>query len=398
MGWSVTIGSIAGTAVRIHITFLLFLVWIFGASYASGGSSAAWTSVAFILLVFLCVLAHEFGHIFTARIFGVVTPDVVLLPIGGVARLERIPEKPSEEFLIAIAGPLVNVVIAGLLLTVGGADVTSNAAVAALDNTTIPMVDKLAAVNLFLALFNLFPAFPMDGGRVLRAALSARLGFVRATEIAATIGQGAAFLLGFIGLFYNPILIFIAIFVYLAASSEAHMVALRAVSRGVPVVSATMTKIATLRPDAPIEDAVQVLLQTSQSEFPVVDGENRPAGLLTRSDIIRALKELGPDARVSEAMTTDILTIDRRRPLDEAVKLLQERSAPAVAVIEPDGRLVGLVTTETIGELMMVSQAMPEGFRLGGKRGQGNGSGNGSGSGHGNEPTSGPWSRPAGTV
>jgi Zn-dependent protease/predicted transcriptional regulator len=382
MGWSVTIGSIAGTAVRIHITFLLFLVWISGAAYAAGGSSAAWTSVIFILLVFLCVLAHEFGHIFTARIFGVQTPDVVLLPIGGVARLERIPEKPSEEFLIAIAGPLVNVVIAGLLLTIGGADVSSNAAFAGLDNTRIPMVDKLAAVNLFLAIFNLIPAFPMDGGRVLRAALSARLGFVRATEIAAAIGQGAAFLLGFLGLFYNPILIFIAIFVYLAASSEAHMVALRAVSRGIPVVAATMTKIATLKPDAPIEEAIQVLLQTSQSEFPVVDFDQKPVGLLTRGDIIRALKELGPDARVSEAMTTDVISIDRRRPLEEAVKLLQDRSAPAVAVVEPDGRLVGLITTETLGELMMVSQAMPEGFRLGGKNGK----------------QAGPWSRPAGAA
>jgi Zn-dependent protease/predicted transcriptional regulator len=378
MGWSLNIGSIAGTAVRIHITFLLFLVWIFGASYFSGGPSAAWTSLIFILLVFLCVLLHEFGHIFTARAFGVQTPDVVLLPIGGVARLERIPEKPIEEFLIAIAGPLVNVAIAALLLTVGGADVSSNAAFASVDNTKIPMIDRLAAVNIFLALFNLIPAFPMDGGRVLRAALSARLGFVRATEIAAAIGQGAAFLLGFIGLFYNPILIFIAIFVYLAASSEAHMVALRAVSRGVPVVTATMTRIASLKPDAPIEEAVQVLLQTSQSEFPVVDGDNRPVGLLARTDIIRALKELGPEARVSEAMTTDVVSIDRRRPLEEAVKLLQERSAPAVAVIEPDGRLVGLITTETLGELMMVSQAMPQGFHLG--------------------PKGGPWSRPAGAA
>jgi len=391
MGWSITIGSIAGTAVRIHVTFLLFLVWIFGAAYASGGSSAAWTSLIFIVLVFLCVLAHEFGHIFTARVFGVVTPDVVLLPIGGVARLERIPEKPIEEFLIAIAGPLVNIVIAGFLLLFAGADVTSNAAVAALDNTKVPLVDKLAAVNLFLALFNLIPAFPMDGGRVLRAALSARLGFVRATEIAAAIGQGTAFLLGFIGLFYNPILIFIAIFVYLAASSEAHMVALRAVSRGVPVVTATMTRIATLTPDAAIEDAVQMLLQTSQSEFPVVDGDRKPVGLLTRSDMIRALRERGPEARVSEAMTTDVLTIDRRRPLEEAVKLLQERSGPAVAVVEPDGQLVGLITTETLGELMMVSQAMPAGFRLGGPTKGGPDSGPISG------PNNGPWGRPAGT-
>jgi predicted transcriptional regulator len=156
-----------------------------------------------------------------------------------------------------------------------------------------------------------------------------------------------------------------------------------------------MTKIATLKPDAPIEDAVQVLLQTSQSEFPVVDFDAKPIGLLARNDIIRALKELGPDARVSEAMTTDILTIDRRRPLDEAVKLLQERSAPAVAVIEPDGRLVGLITTETIGELMMVSQAMPEGFRLGGRRGPGGGPTGPTGP---TGPKTGPWSRPAGAA
>jgi stage IV sporulation protein FB len=207
--------------------------------------------------------------------------------------------------------------------------------------------------------------------------LSARLGFVRATEIAAMIGQGFAFLLGFVGLFYNPILIFIAIFVYLAAASEAHMVALRAVSRGVPVLSATMTKIASLTPNAHIDEAVQVLLQTSQSEFPVVDEAQKPVGLLGRADIIRALKELGPDARVSQAMTTTFPLVDRRRPLDEAVRLLQDKSAPAIAVIEPDGRLVGLITTETIGELMMVSQAMPEGFRLGSTRG--------------------PWSRPAQT-
>ncbi len=387
MGWSLNIGSVSGTAVRIHITFLLFLAWIFGASYVSGGAGAAWTSLVFILLVFLCVLLHEFGHIFTARAFGVQTPDVVLLPIGGVARLERIPEKPMEEFLIAIAGPLVNVAIAGLLLVFAGADVSSNAAAAAIDNSKVPMVDRLAAVNLFLALFNLIPAFPMDGGRVMRAALSARFGFVRATEIAAAVGQGFAFLLGFIGLFYNPILIFIAIFVYLAAASEAHMVALRSVSRGVPVLTATMTRIATLTPDAHIDEAVQVLLQTSQSEFPVVDETHKPVGLLGRTNIIKALKELGPDARVSQAMSADVPLVDRRRPLDEAVRILQERSAPAIAVVEPDGRLVGLITTETLGELMMVSQAMPQGFQLGPKGGPSSGPTSG--------PTSGPWGNPA---
>src|SRR5499433_467928 len=218
MGWSLNIGSVAGTAIRIHVTFLLFLAWIFGVSYVSGGAAAAWSGLLFMLLLFLCVLLHEFGHIFTARAFGVPTPYVTLLPIGGVAQLERIPEEPWEEFLIAIAGPMVNVVIAIALVFLFDAHLRPSAA-AAVDNLRIPLVDRLAAVNLFLALFNMIPAFPMDGGRVLRALLASKLGYVRATEIAAGIGQFVAFALGFIGLLFNPILIFIAIFVYLAASS-----------------------------------------------------------------------------------------------------------------------------------------------------------------------------------
>lgn len=364
MSWSLNIGSIAGTAIRVHVTFLLFLAWIFFASYATGGAGAAISSLVFLLLLFACVVAHEFGHIFTARRFGVQTPDVTLLPIGGVARLERIPEKPSEEFLIAIAGPLVNVAIALGLMVLAGANLGA-AELQAMDNSQVSLIDRLAAVNLFLALFNMIPAFPMDGGRVLRAALATRFGFVRATEIAATIGQGVAFALGFIGLFYNPLLIFIAIFVYLAAASEAHMVSLRAVSRGVPVSAATITQIARLTPDALIEDAVQTLLHTSQSEFPVVDNAGRPVGLLGRGDIIRALKSRGPDARVQEVMNSDVPTVRKNRCLEEALRILQEKSVPAVAVVEPDGRLVGLITTETIGEMMLVSEAMPRGVRFG---------------------------------
>ncbi|HXW40731.1 MAG TPA: site-2 protease family protein, partial [Xanthobacteraceae bacterium] len=240
MGWSLKIGSVAGTAVRIHVTFLLFLAWIFGIYYIAGGPQAAWNGLLFMVLLFLCVLLHEFGHIFTARAFGVATPEVILLPIGGVSRLERIPEKPSEEFLIAIAGPAVNIVIAALLVVVGGANFQPSH-LAALDISKGDLIDQLAVVNLFLAVFNLIPAFPMDGGRVLRASLATRLGYVHATEVAATIGQWVAFLLGFLGLFGNPILIFIAIFVYLAASAEAHLVAIRAISQGVPVTSAMMT-------------------------------------------------------------------------------------------------------------------------------------------------------------
>jgi Zn-dependent protease/CBS domain-containing protein len=371
MSWSLNIGRVAGTVVRIHLTFLLFLAWIFAASYASGGAATAWNSLAFMLLLFLCVLLHEFGHIFTARAFGVPTPYVTLLPIGGVAQLERIPEEPWEEFLIAIAGPLVNVVIAVVLVYGFGANLQASAA-AAVDNLKIPFVDRLAAVNLFLALFNMIPAFPMDGGRVLRALLASRLGYVRATEIAAMIGQFVAFALGFIGLMANPILIFIAIFVYLAASSEAHMVALRSASRGVPVSYAMMTQFATLSPDAHIDEAVQTLLQTSQGEFPVVDGAGKPIGVLGRADLIRTIKTRGPDVRVADAMVAGIPTVGHRATLEQAFKLLQQKSAQAVGVTDASGKLVGFVTGETIAEMMMLQEALPGGVRFG------------------------PWSRPAG--
>jgi len=370
MSWSLNIGKVAGTVVRVHITFVLFLAWIFAASYASGGARTAWDSLVFMVLLFLCVLLHEFGHIFTARAFKVTTPFVTLLPIGGVAQLERIPEEPWEEFLIAIAGPLVNVAIAAVLVFLFGANLQTSAA--AVDNLGIPLVDRLAAVNLFLALFNMIPAFPMDGGRVLRALLASKLGYVRATEIAAWIGQFVAFALGFIGLMANPILIFIAIFVYLAASSEAHMVALRAASRGVPVSYAMMTRFATLSPEAHIDDAVQTLLQTSQGEFPVVDNGGKPVGVLGRADLIRAIKTRGPEMRVSDAMVSDIPTISHRATLEQAFKLLQQKSAPAVSVTDATGRLVGLVTSETIAEMMMLQEALPKGSRIG------------------------PWSRPAG--
>jgi Zn-dependent protease/CBS domain-containing protein len=370
MSWSINIGRIAGTEVRIHVTFLLFLGWIFLASWYSGGSQAAWSGLAFMLLLFTCVLAHEFGHIFTARAFGVATPDVTLLPIGGVARLERIPEKPTEELLVALAGPAVNVVIALALIAFAGASLQPQS-FAAVESNQISMIDRLAAVNLFLAIFNMIPAFPMDGGRVLRALLAIRLGHVRATEIAASIGQFVAFGLGFLGLFGNPLLIFIAIFVYLAASSEAQLVAMRAMSRDVPVSAAMMTQIARLSPEAHIDEAVETLLRTSQSEFPVVDADGRLAGLLSRADLIRALKDLGPDARVAAAMTRDIPTVGHRACLEEAVRLLQEKQAAGVGIVDAFGKFVGLITSETIGEMLMVREAAP-GVRVG------------------------PWSRPAG--
>jgi stage IV sporulation protein FB len=371
MSWSVNIGSIAGTAIRIHVTFILFLAFFFFVGLAAGSVGDAVKTVVFVILLFACVLAHEFGHIFTARAFGVETPDVTLLPIGGVARLARIPEKPVQELLIAVAGPLVNVAIAGLLLVVTPTH-PDTGLFAAMENPKASMIDQLLEANLFIAIFNMIPAFPMDGGRVLRALLAIRLGHVRATEIAAAIGQGSAFVLGFAGLFYSPMLIFIAIFVYLAAASEAQMVALRAMSRDVPVTVAMITQFATLTGNEHIDAAVETLLQTSQTDFPVVDDNHRLIGIVGRAEIIRALRERGPDAPVSDVMVTDIPTIERSHRLEEAFRLLQENAAPAVGVVDYADRLIGLVTAATIGEMLMVQQSLPKGTHLG------------------------PWSRPAG--
>jgi stage IV sporulation protein FB len=358
MSWSFPIGTVKGTVVRIHMTFVLFLIWIGGAHYAQGGPDAAMQGVLFIVLLFACVLLHEFGHVFAARRYGVRTPDITLLPIGGVARLERIPEKPSQELVVALAGPAVNVVIAALLfLAIGGMPSVESMEV---DNPGVGLLARLASVNVFLVLFNLIPAFPMDGGRALRALLATRMGYGRATQIAASIGQAVAFALGLLGLFGNPLLIFIALFVYLAASSEAHAVQLREVSRGMIAGDAMITRFESLSPSSVVEDAVQALIRTTQHEFPVVDGGGRLRGVLTRDDMIKALRERGPDTPVLDVMRSDIPVVEDRRNLDEALRLMQERGLPAVGITNREGRLLGLITPENIGEMMMVQAARPD--------------------------------------
>lgn len=361
MSWSFPIGTVRGTVIRIHLTFMLLLLWIAGTGFAAGGAQAAIASTVFVCLLFLCVLLHEFGHVFAARRYGVRTPDITLLPIGGVARLERIPEKPQEELVVALAGPAVNVVIAALLFLVLGGIPPMQAA-AELHSPGQGILERLAWVNVTLVLFNLIPAFPMDGGRVLRAFLAWRMGYVRATQRAAAVGQGVAFLLGLLGLFGgNPLLVFIALFVYLGASSEAHAVQMREVGRGIPAADAMITRFEALSPAARIEDAVALLIATTQREFPVVDGGGALRGVLTREAMIQALKEQGPEAPVLEAMTREIPLVRARQCLADAMEALQQTQAPAVGVTDAAGRLVGLVTPETVGELMMVHAARPPG-------------------------------------
>ena len=357
MSWSITIARIAGSEIRIHLTFLLLLAWIGIAQYSEGGTNAAIDGVAFIIAVFTCVVLHELGHALAARRYGITTPDITLLPIGGLARLSRIPEKPSEEIVIALAGPAVNVVIAALLILVFGAELEP-AVMSEIENPSYGFLTRLAGVNIFLVLFNLIPAFPMDGGRVLRAVLAIWYPRRRATNIAATIGQALAFVFGFVGLVGgNPLLIFIAIFVYLAATAEAQMVGLQDVSRSLGVGDAMITHFETLGPQATIADAAELLLRTTQHEFPVVDGGGKLRGFLTRNAMIAALSKSGASTPVIEAMDAAAPTIAATARLDAALKLLQEHGAPAVGVVDRGGNFVGYITSENVGELMMVEKA-----------------------------------------
>ncbi|MBY5443960.1 site-2 protease family protein [Rhizobium leguminosarum] len=364
MGWSFKIGTVGGTMIRVHITFALLLVWIWLAHYRVGGAPAAWEGIAFILSVFACVVLHEFGHIVAARYFGIKTPDITLLPIGGVARLERMPEEPHQELLIAIAGPLVNLAIAGLIVLVLGASVGVEQIIE-VDDPKIGFFTRLAGVNIFLVFFNMIPAFPMDGGRVLRAALASHLTWSRATQIAAMIGQGLAFVFGFIGLYYNPLLIFIGIFVYLAAAAEAQNAQIREISGSVLISDVMVTKFARLDRSASIDEAIEMLLATTQREFPVVDSAGRFEGLLTRDDMIRGLKDKGPNMPVVSAMRVDIPKIHHRKSLEESLRLMQQGNVPAIAVVDGADHLIGLMTHETIGEMMMVRAAVSDGFRFG---------------------------------
>lgn len=357
MSWSVVLGRIAGTEVRVHLTFFLLIAWFAISAGARGGQSAALEAVVFILAVFACVLAHEFGHVLVARRFGIGTRDITLLPIGGVASIERMPDKPGQELLIALAGPAVNVVIALLLFTVFGAQLDTERMAAAIEEQRSDLVTRLALVNVMLVVFNLIPAFPMDGGRVLRALLSYRLDRARATRIAASIGQAAAFGLGFLGLFGNPLLLFIALFVFIAAAQENYAVELDAATAGVAMHRATITAFETLDTQSTVGQAVDVLLATSQREFPVTDGAGRLRGVLTRDGMIRALTATGPQTPVLDAMERNVATVNRHAPLAEAVTALQASGQALVGVLDDDGRVIGIVTLENLAEYMMVHAA-----------------------------------------
>lgn len=353
MRWSLKLGNIKGTAVKIHWTFILFLAWIVVAAYGARGAQAALGAGLFFMLLFASVLLHEFGHILTARHFGVRTPDVTLLPIGGVARLERIPEEPRQELLIALAGSAVNFVIGGVLaLLLGGLPAHTDMEVANLGRT---FWTHLAWVNLGLGLFNLLPAFPMDGGRALRAILSWKLGYARGTRTAAVTGQVLAVLLGLAGVASgNLMLTLIAVFVYVAAGAEAGAARLRSASLGALASDVMITRFETFPSNASVEKAAEALIHTHQKMFPVLAADGRLLGIATKEQIANALRHGAADGSVADIMSRDIPKVTPSHLADHILELLQA-GAPAVAVIDAGGALAGMVTLDSFLEYVLLS-------------------------------------------
>ncbi|MGE5374966.1 MAG: site-2 protease family protein [Bacteroidota bacterium] len=363
MKWQWKLGRFAGIDVFVHATFLLLIGWV---GYSQWLENRNWgdvlNGILFILALFLCVVLHEYGHALTARRYGIKTRDITLYPIGGVARLERMPEKPVEELWVALMGPAVNLVIGILLLVYLLAT-----------NTLVPfsqvtigsgsVFERLMVANFTLVLFNILPAFPMDGGRVLRALLAMRMDYVRATQVAAYIGQGMAFFLGFLGLFGNPFLLFIALFVWIGASQEAGAVQAKSSLGGIPVTRAMMTDFRTLSPADTLAKVVAYILAGSQHDFLVVDANERVAGVLERDAFMKALTQHGQSAPVMDFIRRDLPEVDSHEMLELALTRLQESGTKTLPVTHA-GQLVGMITMENITEYLMIRSALNAASRV----------------------------------
>jgi Zn-dependent protease/CBS domain-containing protein len=344
-----TIGAfrIFGVPVRLHFTFLILLVFLI----ALVGKQSAASYALYIIGLFASVLLHEFGHALAGRWYGIKTLEIVMFPIGGVSRTEKTPP-PQQELWIALAGPIVNIAIAlGLLAflyyrhqIVGVSEL--------IDATDANLIQRIAFGNLILAAFNLLPAFPMDGGRVLRAVLSRFKSPEEATRIAAWTGRMLAISMGFYGLIWGQFMIvFVAFFVYLGAAQEGAAAMGRTLTQGIPVRAAMITEFHTLPHGSTIRDAANLLLATSQQDFPVAHGD-QVIGLLPRNGLMRALAAEGPEAYVSGSMLREYPVLDPEMDLSEALPTMTQ--AGSCALVMSGDKLVGILTTEHLSEFLML--------------------------------------------
>src|SRR4051794_7409303 len=372
MDGSFKIGRFSGIEVRMHWTFLLLVAFFAFVGYQSSGSLAgALTPIAVIVALFICVLLHEFGHSLVAQRLGIVVRSITLLPIGGVSNLESIPEKPSDEVKITLAGPLVNVVLAPIFFGVGlllGAQPRMPTDLFTGIGSVGQFFFYLGYLNVVLALFNLIPAFPLDGGRVLRGALATRLGALRATEIASRVGQLFAlafFILGLLG--GNFLLALIGVFIFFGANGEAQMVRQRELTRGLSVsdVMGTKPRTETVTPYHTFGQVLDSVIHGYQEDFPVVDESGNLVGMITREEIMAAAHSPERYQSVRELMKTDVPTIPPQADLFEnALPTLQQSGLRALPVTE-EGELVGMLTIEDIGQASLLGPLPREMSKIG---------------------------------
>jgi len=352
--WSLKAGEFAGIGVYLHWTFFIIPALAAFSGFAGGGATAAALSVALVLAVFFCIVLHEFGHALTARVFGVGTRDITLYPIGGIARLERIPENPLQEFAIAVAGPAVNVAIAAVLAivlvaTAGFAELAP-ASFAVASTGVFTFAANLMWINVVLVAFNMLPAFPMDGGRVLRATLAAFMPYERATAIAAGVGQVMAVLLAVAGLFYSWTLLLVAGFVFLAGRAEASQAKMRARMRGIKVGDVMERGVTPLPANAALHEAVDVMSTLPQQEFPVVDN-GKLVGMISKQEAYRAVERRDYSLRIADIMRRNFVSLEASESLDVAaprVAAANQRRLPVLSL----GKLVGLLVLDPLGRIV----------------------------------------------
>lgn len=359
MNQSWRIARIAGTDVKMHSTFLLALAFYMWQGYRDGGLPAALLTGGFVLVLFFCVLLHEFGHIAMARQFGVRTPDVLLLPIGGMARLERIPEEPKQELLIAVAGPAVTLAIAfGLYLYLSLTSGIPSFDEILHGGTTF--LSQVMAINWYLLAFNFIPALPMDGGRVLRSLLAMRLSHFEATRIASRVGKVIAGGMVVVGLFEQPpsiILVLIGVFVYFAAGSELIRSTQASADSDIPLSEIMLTEFLSLPVHARLGEAADRMRHTLQNEFPVIDNNGHLEGLFTRNDLMSGLTAHGTSGTVAEVMTQGWWPrLAPELPFRNAYVELAASGLPALPVVDGAGRVVGVLSAARVHELMVAGQ------------------------------------------
>ncbi|MDC1197964.1 site-2 protease family protein [Algibacter sp.] len=352
---NLNLGSVSGIKIKVHWTFFFLIAWIVFSELKRGGTNESILfNVALVLAAFLCVVLHELGHALTAKRFGIDTKKITLLPIGGMASLERIPESPKQEFLVTLAGPLVNVIIAILLYFI----VPVNEFIYLNFTETFEVLMSftwqnflflLFVVNVGLVVFNIIPAFPMDGGRILRALLAMKMKRVKATQIASSIGQVIAVFFLLIGLLYNPFLILIALFIFIGAYGENQMVQHLELLKGHSVEEAMMLNITTFSPEDSIDLVVNKLISSTENSFVIVKN-NIIKGLLYHQDII---DNSNKNILVKDIMNTNFKTVNSTDNLDDIYKLTYSNKHPFFPVLE-NTKLVGAIDSVNLNEYLLL--------------------------------------------